>query len=182
MQSFHRALVMTSALFMAAPIFSGAGTGPGPALGRPMLAQEEPGQAEIEDEIAKSRDVWVALWNSRKIYQVLTFYAPDAMFLTASGERANGLFEIRYLFERMRNSNTSDLKLHSLAFEQSGDLAYDSGSYTETMALPDNPHHEIRGSYLAVYKHQPDGRWLIVQHVWTAASTPHVEIKPLAGP
>jgi uncharacterized protein (TIGR02246 family) len=194
MQSLRRALVMASAFFMGAATLSSAGTGRTAAGGRSMLAQEEPGYSsqrpsieiitpgEIEDEIAKSRDVWVALWNTRQINQVLTLYAPDAMFLTASGERATGLFEIRYLFERMRNSNTSDLKLHSLAFEQSGDLAYDSGSYTETMALPDNPHHEIRGSYLAVYKHQPDGRWLIVQHVWTAASTPHVEIKPLAGP
>jgi ketosteroid isomerase-like protein len=133
MESFRRALVIASALFMAAPIFSGAGTGPGAASGRPMLAQEEPGQSEIETEIAKSRDVWVAFWNARKINQVLTLYAPDATFLTAGGERATGLFEIHYLFERMRNSNTSDLTLHSLAFAQSGDLAYDSGSYSATI-------------------------------------------------
>jgi len=182
MKSLHRALVMASALFWGAASLAGAGTGPGLALGRSMPAQEEPGQSEIETEIASSRDVWVALWNSRKINQVVTFYAPDATFLTASGERATGLFEIRYLFERMRNSNMSNLRLHSLAFEQSGDLAYDSGSYHETAALPDNPHHEIQGSYLAVYKRQPDGKWLIVQHVWTAASTPHVEITPLARP
>jgi ketosteroid isomerase-like protein len=182
MKSSPCARLTIAVLLTAAINLLGVPPAASPVLGHLLAAQAEPGQSEIEAEIAKRRDVWVALWNSRQINQVVTFYAPDAMFLTASGERTTGLFEIRNLFESMRNLNTSNLRLYSLAFEQSGDLAYDSGSYSETMALPDNPHHEIRGSYLAVYKLQPDGRWLIVQHVWTAASAPHVEIKPLAEP
>lgn len=179
MRSSYTAIV-SAVFFFAAANFSGAATGGNAAPRQAILPQEEPGHSEIEDEIVKLREFWVREWNLRQINQIMTLYAPDAMFLTASGERASGLFEIRSLFERMRNSNTSDLRLHSLAFEQSGDLAYDSGIYYETAALPDNPHHEIQGSYLALYKRQPDGRWLIVQHVWTAASTPHVQFKPLA--
>jgi ketosteroid isomerase-like protein len=182
MESSHRALVMASAVFVAGASFSGAATGRNPALGPSMAAQDEPGQSEIANEIAKMRELWVTEWNLRQINQIMTLYAPDAMFLMASGERAIGQSEIRDLFERMRNSNMTHLRLHSLALEQSGDLAYDSGSYRETAALPDNPRHEIEGSYLAVYKLQPNGEWLIVQHVWTAASSPHVEFKPLAEP
>lgn len=182
MQSISRTLVMASVLLVTAVNLSGAAPGGVSSPGRSMSAQAEPGQSEIASEIAKMRELWVTEWNSRQINQIVTLYAPDAMFLTASGERATGQVQIRDLFDRMRNSNMSNLKLHSLAFEQSGDLAYDSGSYYETAALPDNPHHQIQGNYLTVYKLQPDGRWLIVQHVWTAASTPHVEFKPLVQP
>jgi len=147
-----------------------------------MSAQDAAAQSEVAAEIAKMRELWLTDWNLRQVNSIMALYAPDAMFLTASGERAVGQAAIRALFEGMRASNMSNLRLHSLAVEQSGDLAYDSGSYRETAALPDNPRHEVEGSYLTVYKLQPDGRWLIVQHVWTGASPPHVEFKPLAIP
>lgn len=182
MKSLRSARLTIAALLAASVSALGAPLSASPAPARSLAAQDVGAQPEIASEIAKMRDLWVTEWNLKQINQVMLLYAPDAMFLTASGERAIGLAAIRNLFESMRNSDMSDLRLHSLAVEQSGDLAYDSGSYYETMALPDNPHHEIQGSYLAVYKLQPDGRWLIVQHVWTGASTPHVEFKPLAEP
>ena len=182
MKSLRCARLTIAALLAASVNLLGVPPCAGPAPAQLLAAQNEPGQSEIESEIAKERELWVTEWNAKRVNELMTLYAPDAMFLTASGDRAIGLAAIRNMFESMRNSNMSNLRLHSLAVEQSGDLAYDSGSYSETMALPENPHHEIRGSYLAVYKLQPDGRWLIVQHVWTAASTPHVEVKPLAEP
>jgi uncharacterized protein (TIGR02246 family) len=181
MKSLGCARLTIAALLAVVVNLLGATPGTSPAP-HSLAAQNEPGQSEIEGEIAEARELWVVEWNTKRIDELMTLYAPDAMFLTASGDRALGRAAIRNLFESMRNSNTSNLRLHSLAVEQSGDLAYDSGSYHETAAQPDNPRHEVQGSYLAVYKLQPDGRWLIVQHVWTGASTPHVEIKPLAEP
>src|SRR5215472_16363390 len=180
MKSSRCARLTMAALPAAAVNLFGASPGASRAPGQSLAAQDVAGQSEIEDQIAKARELWVTEWNAKHLNELMALYAPEAMFLTASGDRAVGWAAIHNLFESMRNSNISNLRLHSLAFEQSGDLAYDSGSYFETMALPDNPHHEIRGSYLTVYKLQADGRWLIVQHVWTAASTPHVEVKPLA--
>ncbi|HXJ93938.1 MAG TPA: DUF4440 domain-containing protein [Terriglobia bacterium] len=182
MKSIRRACLTFAAPIAAAVTLLGTPPSASPAPGHSLAAQDAAGQSEIATEIAKTRELWVTEWNAKHINELTALYAPDAMFLTASGDRAVGPAAIRNLFEGMRNSNTSNLRLHSLAVEQSGDLAYDSGSYHETAALPDNPRHEIQGSYLAVYKLQPDGRWLIVQHVWTAASPPHVEFKPLAEP
>jgi uncharacterized protein (TIGR02246 family) len=170
-----------SALFITSINLSGAPP-PAPESERSMSAQDAAAQSEITSEIAKLREQWVTEWNLKQVNPIMALYAPDAMFLTASGERATGPSQIRALFEGMRAVNVSNLRLYSLAVEQSGDLAYDSGKYRETAALPDNPHHEIEGGYLAVYKLQPDGKWLIVQHVWTGASPPHVEFKPLAAP
>jgi uncharacterized protein (TIGR02246 family) len=177
-----RALIVAFSLFIASTNLLGTPPGPNPGLGSSMSAQDTAGESEIASEIAKLRELWVTEWNLRQINPIMALYAPDAMFLTASGDRATGQSQIRALFDGMRASNMSNLRLHSLAVEQSGDLAYDSGSDRETAALPDNPHHEIEGSYLTVYKLQLDGRWLIVQHVWTGASAPHVEFKPLAIP
>ena len=182
MKSLRCARLTIAVLLVASLKLLGAAPSVNPAPAHSLAAQDEASQSEIATEIAKMRDLWVTEWNLRQINQVVALYAPDAMVLTASGDRAVGWVAIRNLFESMRNSNMSNLRLHSLAVEQSGDLAYDSGSYRETAAMPDNPRHEIEGSYLAVYKLQPDGRWLIVQHVWTGASAPHVEFKPLVGP
>lgn len=182
MKSLRRARLTVTALLVASVSLLGSPPGASPVHAHLLAAQGVAGQSEIESEITKERELWVTAWNAKHINELMTLYASDAMFLTASGDRAVGWAAVRNLFESMRNSNMSNLRLHSLAVEQSGDLAYDSGSYHETAALPDNPHHEIQGSYLAVYKLQPDGRWLIVQHIWTGASAPHVEVKPLAGP
>jgi ketosteroid isomerase-like protein len=52
----------------------------------------------------------------------------------------------------------------------SGDLAYESGTYTETTSLTSTKTTiNISGSYLTLYRRTPEGRWLILQQAFTAA-------------
>src|SRR5271169_3713308 len=99
MLSSRRALVVVSVLSIAAVDVSGGQPGRNPAGGRSMSAQDAAGQSEIASEIAKMRELWVTEWNLKQIYPIVAMYAPDAMFLTASGQRAVGQAAIRALFE-----------------------------------------------------------------------------------
>jgi ketosteroid isomerase-like protein len=67
----------------------------------------------------------------------------------------------------------SDLALHSQNLETSGDLAYDSGDFQETLTITaTGAKITSKGSYIIVFKRQPSGSWQIVQQVWTGTPPP----------
>ena len=174
-QGFALALLVLAVNTLAAPPRPGAGRGQ--SIG--ALGEDE--NSVVAGEIARVRELWLKEWNARETAMIMTLYAPDASFLTARGERVTGQAAIRNLFDSMRNSSAGNLRLYSATTEESGDLAYDSGAYRETMLRPDGTPHEVEGNYLTVYRRQPAGNWLIVQQVWTPASPPRVRFKPLTG-
>lgn len=123
------------------------------------------------DPFAKLRGEWATALHSKQLDQLIMLYAPDAVFLTPDGDRFNGRPAIRQLSQKAMDTFTSDIKLHSIAREQSGNLGYDSGDYSETLvANSDGARTEVKGSYLMVLKRQSDGRWLILEQVWTGTS------------
>jgi hypothetical protein len=75
---------------------------------------------------------------------------------------------IRSLFQTIMATFNSDLTLHSQNLEKSGDLAYDSGDFQETLTTIGTGAKIIsKGSYIIIFKRQANGSWQIVQHVWT---------------
>jgi ketosteroid isomerase-like protein len=67
----------------------------------------------------------------------------------------------------------SDLTLHSQNLEISGDLAYDSGDFQETLTvIASGSKISAKGSYIILFKRQPDGTWLIIQQVFTGTPPP----------
>jgi len=105
---------------------------------------------------------------TKQLEPILKFYAPDAAFLQPDGERIVGSAALRMLFQTIMASFNSDLTLHSQNLEASGDLAYDSGDFQETLTnIATGAKIESKGSYVIIYKRQANGAWQIVQHVWT---------------
>lgn len=51
------------------------------------------------------------------------------------------------------------------AFDASGDLAYDSGHYSQDVTPPGGQPMKVSGHYVVVLKRQADGAWKIVQHI-----------------
>jgi ketosteroid isomerase-like protein len=67
----------------------------------------------------------------------------------------------------------SDLTLHSQNLETSGDLAYDSGDFQETLStIATGATIAAKGSYIIIFKRQPNGSWQIVRHVWIGTPPP----------
>jgi ketosteroid isomerase-like protein len=77
---------------------------------------------------------------------------------------------LRGLFQNIMATFDSDLTLHSRNLEASGDLAYDSGDFEETLTvIATGAKINSKGSYIIIYKRQANGSWQIVQQVWTGA-------------
>jgi uncharacterized protein (TIGR02246 family) len=119
---------------------------------------------------AKVAEQWAKLWSARQLDQLIELYAPDAVFLTGQGARISGREAIRALLKSALDTINPKLTVHSIVTEQSGNLAYDSGQYLETITpLAGGASHDGKGNYVIVFKRQEDGKWLIIQHVWTDA-------------
>jgi ketosteroid isomerase-like protein len=132
------------------------------------LAPTAAPQASTIVALAKIREAWVADLRSKKLEPILKFYAADAVFLQPSGERIPGSAALRTLFQNVMATFDSDLTLHSQNLEASGDLAYDSGDYQETLTtIATGAKIASKGSYIIIYRRQPNRDWLIVQQVWT---------------
>jgi ketosteroid isomerase-like protein len=123
--------------------------------------------------LGKIRDAWVQDLHTKRLEPILKFYAPDAAFLQPTGERITGAPALRTLFQTIFATFDSDLTLHSQTFETSGDLAYDSGDFQESLTtIATGAKINSKGSYLIVFKRQPDGSWQIVQQVFTGVPPP----------
>lgn len=138
-------------------------------LGFPSNATAAPKAATLV-ELAKIREAWVQDLRTKQLEPILKFYSPDAVFLQPTGERITGAAALRTLFQNIMGTFNSDLTLHSQNIEASGDLAYDSGDFQENLTtIATGTTITSKGSYIVIYKRQPDGAWQIVQHVWTGA-------------
>jgi ketosteroid isomerase-like protein len=123
--------------------------------------------------LAKIREAWVQDLRTKQLEPILRFYAPDAVFLQPTGERISGSAGLRSLFQTIMATFNSDLTLHSQNLETSGDLAYDSGDFEETLTtIATGAKISAKGSYLIIFKRQQNGSWQIVQQVFTGTPPP----------
>jgi ketosteroid isomerase-like protein len=130
-------------------------------------------QASTVVALAKIREAWVEDLRTKQLEPILNFYDPDAVFLQPTGERITGSAALRTLFQTIMATFNSDLTLHSRNLETSGDLAYDSGDFQETLTtIATGAKINAKGSYVIIFKRQPSGSWQIVQHVWTGTPPP----------
>jgi ketosteroid isomerase-like protein len=130
-------------------------------------------QASTIVALAKIREAWVLDLRTKQLEPILKFYASDAVLLQPTGERITGSAPLRTLFQNIMATFNSDLTLHSLNLETSGDLAYDSGDFQETLTnIVTGAKITSKGSYIIIFKRQPEGSWQIIQHVWTGTPPP----------
>src|SRR5258708_9362663 len=130
-------------------------------------------QASTIVTLAKMREAWVQDLRTKQLEPILKFYAPEAVFLQPTGERITGSTALRTLFQTIMATFNSDLTLHSQNLETSGDLAYDSGDFQETLTtIASGPKITAKASYIMIFNRQQIGRWQIVQHAWTGTPPP----------
>ncbi|HKN74325.1 MAG TPA: DUF4440 domain-containing protein [Candidatus Acidoferrum sp.] len=124
-------------------------------------------RATTLETLAKLREAWVQDLRTKQLEPILKFYAADGVFLQPNGERIAGSAALRNLFQNIMATFNSDLTLHSQSLETSGDLAYDSGDFQESLTtIATGAKITSTGSYIIIYKRQPDGSWQIIQHAW----------------
>jgi uncharacterized protein (TIGR02246 family) len=133
----------------------------------------QPSASSANKEIAGIKDKLADAVHSKRLDDLALLFAPDATFLVSTTGRVTGRAAIRSMFEKVMGSYTSSIIMTSVRIEKSGDIAYDSGDFEETItAMADGQKRDIKGSYLLIFKRQRGGSWLIVEQVMTARVQP----------
>jgi ketosteroid isomerase-like protein len=78
---------------------------------------------------------WASNWSSKDLAAVMTLYAPQPVFLPASGERWEGTESIRKNFADRLAKLDADIHLQSRLDAMADNLAYDSGSTMRRLCL-----------------------------------------------
>lgn len=133
-------------------------------------------QSTGNDALAGLRNQWARNLHDKLIEASVAEYAPDASFIDPTGNRVHGAAALRKLFQTIITTYDSDLVFTSERVETSGDLAWDSGTFRETLITrATGKRQESSGSYLTVYRRTKDGAWLIVEQMWAG---PPIEQAP----
>ena len=137
-----------------------------------LMAASLGGAARQQDTsgIARVRADWAKYLHDKKLDESVALYTPDAQFLTETGERFAGRDAIRELTRQAMAAFTSaEPAFESVITKISGDMAYDSGDYHETLTAANGKVLQPHGMYLMVLRRQSDGRWLIAALMWSEA-------------
>jgi uncharacterized protein (TIGR02246 family) len=130
-------------------------------------------QAAAPDPFAGLRAAWARNLHAKDIEASVALYEPDADFISDAG-RTHGTAAIRELYRNITSNLDSDLTFTSRHVEVSGNLACDSGSYTETLVTrATGTTQRTAGEYVTVYRRDGDGRWRILEQVWTGGEVKH---------
>ncbi len=141
-----------------------------------ILALQSSGSASAAtataDPFVGLRTQWASDLHAKKIDDSLAQYADDADFMSDAG-RTHGMAALRDLFRTVTATYDSDLTFTSDRVEISGDLAYDSGTYAETLVTrTTGKSQRMAGNYLTIYRRTTVGAngnavWLIKEQMWT---------------
>jgi ketosteroid isomerase-like protein len=127
-------------------------------------------QAVGGDAFTRLHDEWAHNLHEKRVDALVPDYAADGEFIQPDGQRVKGTVALKQLFEMITKTFDSDLKFTTVRVEVSDELAYDSGTYRETLITrATGKRQESSGSYLTIYRRSKDGGWLIAQQVWTGA-------------
>jgi ketosteroid isomerase-like protein len=132
------------------------------------------GEAQAAPSPSELSTIWAADWSAKNLDAVMQLYAPNPVFLPTVGASWNGLSTIRKNCAGLQARFNPHIAVHSLWSTASGELAYDSGSYEETL-VPTAGGKAIHamGNYIFIYQRRANGSWKIVEQTFT-------ELEPIA--
>jgi uncharacterized protein (TIGR02246 family) len=124
--------------------------------------------------VSRLRDDWLRSFRQKDLDAAVAMYADDAAFLPPDGQVIAGRTAIRDLYRTVAATYNSDLTLRSRRSGSSGDLAYDSGDFSETLTTISNgTAQKVAGQYLMEFRRDALGHWKIMEHVWTQVPETH---------
>jgi ketosteroid isomerase-like protein len=70
----------------------------------------------------------------------------------------------------------NDMTLKTMEVWSSGDLAYEVGTYTIDMTIPEMGSMKDNGKYLTVWEKQDDGSWKVKAETWNTDNNPWAQM------
>lgn len=118
-----------------------------------------PADAGVEDSIRAVNERFESAVLAGDSTAVAALYTEDAVFLAPGTPRVQGRMGIRSAFARMVGGMTEfDLETDRVEVAESGEIAYEVGSYELAVETPDGATMRDEGKYLVVWE-KVDGAW-----------------------
>jgi len=126
----------------------------------------EPPDTRAADEAAIRAAVeeWSAAAGAKDAAKFASFYADDAVLMMEAAPDVHGKAALAEAIGGMMQDPSFALSFAAdhVMVARSGDLAYETGSYTLTMSGPDGTPATQTGHYVDVWGKQADGTWKVV--------------------
>ena len=120
-----------------------------------------------KEAIEASSAEFVKAYNSKSAAGVASLYADDAAAFPPDMKRVDGRENIQKLWQGAMDLGISDLTLTTVEVEESGDLAFETGTFT--LKAPGNEGGkpvDAAGKYVVVWKKTQDGSWKLYRDIW----------------
>jgi uncharacterized protein (TIGR02246 family) len=118
---------------------------------------------------------WNKDYQAKDLDKIMAHYADDAVLIAPGTQPSIGKEAIHSALKEMVADNALSLSFQAdrVDVSKSGDVGYTQGSYTLTVTDPaaKKPISD-KGSYVTVYKKQPDGSWKAVSDIASSATPP----------
>jgi len=134
----------------------------------------EPPDTRAADESAIRAAVaeWAKAAEAKDAEKFLSFYAPNGSLMPPGMSTATGTTALREAVTGlMAMPGLDKLTFGTTAVEvaRSGDLAYETGTYEETVTDPKTKKTTTaKGKYVCVWKKQADGSWKVLADIFNA--------------
>ena len=103
---------------------------------------------------------------SKHVDSLMVYYDPDVVSMSAGAKPIKGTTDLRASYDKAVKSNPRDLSFQSggVHFSNDHSMAWDHGTFSETMDGPNGKPVKGSGSFLNVWKNV-GGRWMIVAEI-----------------
>lgn len=111
---------------------------------------------------------WSKAAQAKDLDKTVSFYADDGTFFVDNGALVKGKDKIKMAWQPMLAPPVTSVSFDTTFVEvaRSGDIAYETGTYSlVTEAIKGKPTEE-KGKYVVVWKKQPTGSWKAVADIY----------------
>lgn len=131
-----------------------------------MAACAAPKVPTSTDEVDGLRARFIAAFNGKQLEAISNLYSTDTIYLPVTGNRLVSRMAVHNLYAQIFEKFTPAITLTLKYAERFGELAYETGEYTETVSGPEGS-LSLVGSYIFVYRHDGKDGWHIASQAWT---------------
>ena len=124
-------------------------------------------RAEAEAAVRGLIEQWAAAAKAKDAATFASFYADDAILMMEDAPDVRGAAALREAIPGMMSDPAFSLTFTAdqVVASRSGDLAYETGSYSMSMSGPDGKPAAEQGHYIVVWRKQADGTWKVAADV-----------------
>lgn len=131
--------------------------------------------ATVEQSIRDAAERYEQAALAGDVETLTSFYADDAILLPPGMPKSEGTDAIRAAYQEMYsagNPTAASLATETVVVSESGDVAYEVGTFSFSGTGPDGTTMTDNGKYVAIWKPAADGTWKIAVDAWNSDAMP----------